>query len=154
MKYLAEGVEKIERMGFMNINYLKALDKLRVASCEMQRLVNNAPTEVFEDNMVCILMENIIDEMNTAASRMEVLTLPVVEGLLSEMSNGKFELIRGPKDPSIYLSCGSYLEVYSYDDHEWYAGRVEHNGHYYFKCFDMGNPRLSEGMRARIRKNE
>lgn len=137
----------------MNINYLKALDILRIASCEIQRLMNDAPTEGFEDSKACTLMENIIDEMNTTASKMEILTLPVIEGLLSEMGNGKFKLIQGPRDPEIYLSCGSYIEVYSYDDHEWYAGRVEHNGHYYFKCFDMGNPRLHEGMRARVRKD-
>lgn len=148
----------------MNNSYLKALERLRCAKSEIESLWEEGQEDNtgFENKQAYRILENFIENMDTAVYKLNRYSLQAVEGELHEDSyRNKFELIRFDNGKSIgYLfSCGDYLEAFDNESREWYAGRVEHttrNGvtGYYFYCNDLENPFLYNGMKARVRKDE
>lgn len=146
----------------MNINYLKALDKLTFAKTDIENLWLEGQKEgkSFEDRQAYYILENIIDSIDSAAYKLKRFSLPAIEGkLLEDTDREKFELIRQDNGSGLgwFFSCGDYLEVYDQDTGEWYTGRVEHTTRdgitgYYFCNAYLGNPFLYTGMRARVRK--
>lgn len=145
----------------MDINYLKALDKLSFSKAEIERLWEEAQKQgkSFEDKQAYNILENIIGEMEAAVDRLKRYSLPTIEGKLREMDNGKFELLDDSGKYITYFSCGSMIECYCYDEYEeenrWFSGRVEYKSEndqrgYYFSGADR--PFLYTGMRARIRR--
>lgn len=143
----------------MNTNYLKILDKVIFAKDDIDKLWQTAENKTFEDKEACHMVENLIDQLDTALYKLKRLSWPAIEGKLQEdPEREKFELIRSDTGKGIgwQFSCGSYIEVMD-DDGQWYPGRVEHttkNGctGYYFCNADMDSPFLYTGMKVRIRK--
>jgi len=148
----------------MNINYLKALDKLNFAKSDIEKLWNEADEASsisFEDKEAYFIIENIIERIDTAVHQLKRLSLPAIEGKLQEDTvHEKFELIRKDNGQGLgrFFNCGDYLEVYDQETGEWQTGRVEHttrNGQsgYYFYNNYMVNPFLYTGMKARVRND-
>jgi hypothetical protein len=140
----------------MNINYLKAKNKMSLLKSELNSIFDNVPSKTLEDKIAYSNLEAIIDNLDEVISRINHYSKPVIEGTLREMDNGKFELISNGEYVT-YFSCGSSIECFCYDEfdeeYKWFAGRVEYkDGGYYFYCSDAGNPFLFTGMTARIRK--
>lgn len=145
----------------MNINYLKALDKLNFTKSDVENLWEEAQKSKengFENKQAYYIIENILEDLATAVHKLKRLSLPVEEGRLFEDSErGKFELVKNNgKSVGWFFSCGDYLEVF-WDDGEWYPGRIEHttrNGQsgYYFYNSELGHPFLYSGMKARTRR--
>jgi len=150
----------------LNTSYLKALDKLTFAKADVERLWEEGQEQVrnegktFEDRQAYYILENIIENLDTAIYELKRYTLPVIEGkLLEDKELGKFELIREDNGKGLgwLFSCGDYLEVYDQEYKDWYPGRVEHmtrNGTtgYYFYCNTLKHPFLYTGMKVRIRR--
>lgn len=143
----------------MNVNYRKILDKVIFAKQDIEKLWQEAESKTFEDKHAYRIAENLVDQLETVIHRLERLTMPVIEGKLREdPEREKFELIRSDTGKGIgwQFSCGDYIEVKD-DEGEWHPGRVEHTTRdgctgYYFCNYDMDNPFLNTGMKARIRK--
>lgn len=137
----------------MDMNYLQSIDELRYTLCAIEKRVNEGPFKNFEDKKANRVLFNLKIEVESAVDELETLSKSVLEGRLKENEYGKFELIGETGRSVKTFSCGSYIEVYSDEGHQWYRGRVEHdNGHYYFYCHELGNPDLYTGMKARIRR--
>ncbi len=136
----------------MDIVYLKAIDKAKLAAADIQNLLETAPVRAFEDKQANMIFEDLTAHLHSVINRLESFAKPAVEGKLQEMDNGKFEVVSCHGKSIGYLSCGSPLEIYSHEESGWFPGRVEHkNGHYYFYSIDLGHPALFTGMKARIR---
>lgn len=144
----------------MNVNYLKALDKLRSAKSYLEGLFKTAPEGdwdemSFDDRKAYHILENIVDDLEKAVNKLEYFSLPVIEGVLEEDTyRQKFDLIRDDNGEGLgyQFSCGSSLEVYDNDNKTWCAGRVEHSdGRYYFYNSSLEHPALYTGMRVRVR---
>jgi len=137
----------------MDISYLKAIDRIKFAAADIQKLLEAAPVKTFEDKQAYCIFESLLADLQSAISMAERFAKPAVEGILQEMDNGKFELISNNGKSICRFSSGSPLEVFSQAECEWHSGRVEHkNGYYYFYCTDLGHPALFTGMKARIRQ--
>lgn len=131
----------------MNINYLKALDKIRAVHSELDRILTAAPCETLEDSKACRAIECLVEELQGTEWTLEHYNKPVLEGKLHEERNGRFSIADNE------LTCGHSLEVWNEEYQEWETGRVEHTSGkgYYFYNSDMHHPALYEGMRVRIR---
>lgn len=129
----------------MNINYIKALNKLKFTMIDMEKIINNGNAKSFEDKQICLLFENLLEDVRLLTHKIEYYSKTPISGVIHELPNGHFE-IRGHE-----LTCGSPLEIFSKRYDEWFPGRVEYDDKYYFYCGDLGNPALYVGMEARIR---
>lgn len=137
----------------MDMNYLKAIDRVKFAAADIQKLLEAAPVKAFEDKQAYCIFESLLEDLHLAINKAERFTKSPAEGKLQEMGNGKFELVSSNGKNIGCFSCGSPLEVYSHEEGEWFSGRVEHkNGYYYFYCTDLGHPALFTGMNVRIRE--
>jgi hypothetical protein len=131
----------------MNINLLKAADKLLFAVNDIGKLIRDMEGKnSFEDAKVLEILRQITEQMRNAEGEIRHFSKPAKEGRLRELPNGRFEVA------GIELRCGYPVEIYSDKYREWFDGRVEHaNGHYYFYCSDLEHPILYTGMKARVR---
>lgn len=150
----------------MNTSFLKALDKLTYAKADIEQLWEEGQKQIrregkyFEDRQAYYILQNAIENLDTAIYKLKRYTWPAIEGKLREdKERNKFELIREDNGKGLgwFLSCGDYLEVYDEENRDWFPGRVEHTTRdgitgYYFYCSDLENPFLYTGMKARIRK--
>lgn len=148
----------------MNSNYLNASERLERAKTDIKSLWEEGQNDNkgFENKQAYRILENIIENMDTAVYKLKRYSMEAIEGeLLEDSYLDKFELIRNDNGKGIgySFSCGDYLEVFDNESGEWYAGRVEHttrNGvtGYYFYCNELGHPFLYGGLRARVRRDE
>lgn len=129
----------------MNINYIKAFNKLKFTMIDMEKMIKNGSEKSFEDKQICLLFENLLEDVRLLTHKIEYYSKTPISGVIRELPNGHFE-IRGHE-----LTCGSSLEIFSERYGEWFPGRVEYDNKYYFYCSDLGNPALYTGMEARIR---
>lgn len=129
----------------MHNNYLKAADKLRFALADLKKIIDETPCYSFEDRKALAALELMAVGIQSGIFDIEHYKQQAMEGILRELPNGRFEL------GGIELTCGNSMEVYAREEDEWFSGRVEYGGSYYFYCWDLRNPGLFEGMRARIR---
>lgn len=135
------------------MNYLQSIDELRYTQCAIEKRMNEGPLKNFEDKKAYRVLYSLKTELESAVEELETLSKSVLEGKLQENEYGKFELIDESGQSVKTFSCGSYIEVYSDEEHEWYRGRVEHtDGHYYFYSLELEHPDLYTGMKARIRR--
>lgn len=132
--------------------------KLSSLISEAQQIVDEDMPRDFENKRAYTAIEKLKDDMELALYELKYISKPVIEGKLSEMEYGKFELINRSGESVAIFSCGSRIEVYDPEEAEWHIGRVEHGKQlendtegYYFCCHAAGNPYLYTGMRARIR---
>lgn len=136
----------------MDISYLKAIDRVKFAAADIQKLLETAPVKTFEDKQAYSIFESLSADLQSAISTAERFARPAIEGKLQEMGSGKFELVSGSGKSIACFSSGSPLEVFSQEEGKWFSGRVEHkNSYYYFYCTDLDHPALFTGMKARIR---
>jgi len=148
----------------MDINYLKIIDKLSFAKSDIEDLFEKGQSgeKGFENRQAYYIVENILEELDTAFYKLKRFSSPAIEGRLQEDTGlERFELIRKDNGKSLgwFFSCGDYLEVYDPESEEWYTGRVEHTTRdgqkgYYFYNRDLDNPFLCTGMVCRVRKQE
>lgn len=90
----------------MNINYLKALNKLTVSVIDIEKSINNTNIESFEDKQACRLFENVLEDMKLVTLKIKYYSKTPIIGVLHELPNGRFD-IKGHE-----LTCGSSLEVF------------------------------------------
>lgn len=129
----------------MNINYIKALNKIKFTMTDIEKIINSDNVKSFEEKQICLLFENLIEDLKLVTHKIEYFSKTPISGVIRELPNGHFE-IRG-----FELTCGSPLEIFSEKNDEWFTGRVEYDDKYYFCCGDLDNPALYTGMVVRIR---
>lgn len=138
----------------MHINYLIARENISSLKKELEKLIDSAPSNTFEDRKGSLALENAIKSLDSCTKSIDRFSAPTIEGKLKEYANTqKFELIKNDGQGVGWLfGCSSLLEVYSDKYEDWFAGSVENNGNsYYFKSISLENPMLYTGMKARIR---
>lgn len=129
----------------MDINYIKALNKLKFSVIDIEKMIDDGNAKSFEDKQICLLFDNLLEDMRLVTHKIEYYCKAPILGVIRELTNGHFE-IQGHE-----LTCSSPLEIFSDKYSEWFPGRVEYDDKYYFYCSDLGNPALYSGMVARIR---
>ena len=133
--------------------YHKSKEKLENFIYGMKKMVEQAPSKTFEDEMICRKLEGLVEKMDDVVYAIEHYSKPAREGTLRKIENGKFDLIDAGGKSIAYFSCGSSIECeLEYDGElEWFAGRVEYrDGGYYF--YGADKPYLYNGMKARVRR--
>lgn len=131
--------------GVMNIKYIRAINNFKFMAMDIEKILNSNSCKSFEDQQICLLLENVLEEFEVVIHRIEYFNKTPISGTLHKLPNGHFE-IQGHE-----LTCGNSLEIFSEMSGEWFLGRVEYDENYYFHCSDVGNPTLFNGMLARIR---
>ena len=129
----------------MNINYIKALNKLKFTIIDIEKMINDDNSKSFEDRQVGRLFMILLEDLKLVTHKIEYYSKPPISGVIHSLPNGHFE-IQGHE-----LTCGSSLEIYSEKHGEWFLGRVEYDDKYYLCCSYLDNPVLYTGMEARIR---
>ncbi len=134
----------------MDNNYLIAVTKMKSTLNECRDLIDRIQhIDNFEDNIAYNIFDNLFIDIESAIETIEYFSLPTYEGYLIEQPNKRFN-INGDE-----ITCGYPLELYCKEDEEWYSGKIQHNGVYYFHNESLKNPPLKNFMKVRIRiKNE
>lgn len=133
----------------MDRNFMHGLDIIKDMQREVNKILSVADCKGMENNEASIALEMLLDTLDNARNTIEYYTKPIREGKLKMNRAGKFDFIYATGEFS--LSCGNPLEINI--DNIYYAGRVEHTTDkgYYFYCDDLDNPKLINGMIARVR---
>jgi hypothetical protein len=131
----------------MDNNYLEAIKTLESTSATLDRILDKASCQSFEDIKAYKILERVIEKVEDSISDLKYFSKDLMYGTLYKLDNGKYAI-----NEDNYFSCGYDIEVWSESDQEWQVGRVEHNRDYYFYNYDGDNFELSEGLRVRIRK--
>lgn len=116
-------------------------------------LKNSTEQEKVDEDEKSIIKETeyFSEKIGDFISKIRYYSLPTKKGILEiDDMFGKYYVRYDDGKESNDLSCGTSLEIYDEDWEEWIAGRVEHDGEYYFYGH-KDKPRLYVGMKVRKR---
>lgn len=132
----------------MDNNYLEAIKTLESTSATLDRILDKASCQSFEDIKAYKVLERVIEKVEDSISDLKYFSKDLIYGTLYKLDNGKYAI-----NEDYYFSCGYDIEVYNESDQEWQVGKVEYTGNdYYFLNYDGNNLGLCEGLKIRIRK--
>lgn len=130
------------------------LRKLSSIKYDLKRLISE-DVDTWEDVKISEMVENLLDDIDTAEGNIRYLCKPTREARLYKQNNGRFAV-----DDETEFSCGCPLEMYLYDEWEecnvWCSGRVESmhvegEQTYYFLNRDGKDKILEDGDLVRVR---
>jgi hypothetical protein len=141
----------------MDTNYLEAVAIVQNTREKLEKVINKAKKDGFENKKSCSILEKLFSDIEAAVNTIKNYSKPTKEGYLIENSNGQFEIECINGGGCYPIRCGENIEILISVD-GWKTGRVEstimHNKGYYFYNEELKHPALYSGMKTRIRVND
>lgn len=130
----------------MDIKYTEILSSLKRSEKILNDYLENYNSEQIsnEDENINNKLYETQEKINNVTWLINYYNKPFKEGYLKLQQNGRFKIFDEE------LTCGSHLEIEF--NNSWHFGVVEFNNGYYFLNEELGNPKLTDTIYARIRE--
>ncbi|MCD3223820.1 DUF5348 domain-containing protein [Clostridium botulinum] len=134
----------------LNKDFLDILSIVKDAQHQIEKKYKNTTVgEEFENQKVAVEIEHLLENLDSFIHSVKYYNSSAIKGTLSFNVEDERYSLNGET-----LSCGSTLEVFLDEYHEWEIGTVEHSkkfGGYYF-CGDWHKIPLSNVTKCRLRR--